>query len=203
MTSPLRVAQVFVPGKLPAHTYNPRASRALEQQLTSYLEEGGAILTIAGPTKTGKSVLVKTVIENTVFVDGQGIEDVDELWARMADQPGVFTSIQFEAGDERTTEGQISSEAGIAFVKVAARGSLSGTQSRASTYGAERPLSAVVGESLSVSGRPLVIDDFHFISRPAQRQVVRALKPLVLAGAPVISSQFHTAPKTLLRPSRT
>jgi hypothetical protein len=32
----------------------------------------------------------------------------------------------------------------------------------------------------------LVIDDFHFIERPVQREIVRALKPLVLLGVPVI-----------------
>jgi hypothetical protein len=51
----VRVSQVFVPGKLPAYTYNPRPELSLEQQLNDYVEEAGSILTVAGPTKTGKS----------------------------------------------------------------------------------------------------------------------------------------------------
>lgn len=42
--------------------------------------------------------------------------------------------------------------------------------------------------------RPLVIDDFHFVERSVQRQLVRALKPAVLAGIPIIlASISHRA----------
>ncbi len=56
MTQPRRLAEVFVPGKLPVFTYNPRSELQLEQHLQDYVEEGGAILTVAGPTKTGNLV---------------------------------------------------------------------------------------------------------------------------------------------------
>jgi hypothetical protein len=47
-------------------------------------------------------------------------------------------------------------------------------------------LGAAIREEFTRTKRPLVIDDFHFVDRAIQRQIVRVLKPLVLAGVPVM-----------------
>jgi hypothetical protein len=44
----------------------------------------------------------------------------------------------------------------------------------------------VARNALEASHRPLVLDDFHFVECGVQRDIVRALKPLVLAGVPVV-----------------
>ena len=51
---------------------------------------------------------------------------------------------------------------------------------------ANRPFAAVALESLMSSGKALIIDDFHFVSRALQRQVVRSLKHPVFKGLTVV-----------------
>ncbi|WP_442542729.1 hypothetical protein ACSBOX_12330 [Arthrobacter sp. KN11-1C] len=187
MANKLKVGEVFVPGKLPALTYNPRAELHLERDLQDYLDETGAILTVAGPTKTGKSVLVERVVSDPVWVDGQGIDSTDTLWRLIADQLGAYHQIQVGEDHGETGGGDLSSEAGLPGVaKIAAKAAYSATDSTTSRYGADRPMPAVARQALVASGRTVVIDDFHFIDRPIQRQIVRALKPLVLAGVAII-----------------
>lgn len=187
MVTKLKVGEVFVPGKLPALTYNPRIELHLERDLQDYLDETGAILTVAGPTKTGKSVLVERVVSNPVWIDGQGIESTEVLWGLVADQLGAYHQIQVGEDHAATGGGDISSKAGVpGVVQVGAKAVYSASDSNMTRFTVDRPLSAVASQHLRTSGRALVIDDFHFIARSIQREIVRALKPLVLAGVAII-----------------
>lgn len=187
MATKLKVGEVFVPGKLPALTYNPRTELHLERDLQDYLDETGAILTVAGPTKTGKSVLVERVVTDPVWVDGQGVTSTEALWGLVTDQLGAYSQIQVGEDHGETGGGDISSRAGLpGVVQMGARAQYTATDTSSSKFTAERPLAAVASQYLKASGRALVIDDFHFVARPVQREIVRALKPLVLAGIAVI-----------------
>ena len=181
-----RVGQVFVPGRLPEHTYNPRTARALEQRVRDYLDERGTILTVAGPTKTGKSVLLKQVVENPIWLEGQGITGPDALYRRIGDGLNIYTNHTVGSEFSSETEGTAGSELSIPmFLKVDAQGSRSASRSDMSSMSVERPLSMVLGKLIEAQ-RTLVIDDFHFVDRGVQRQLVRALKPAVLAGVPIV-----------------
>lgn len=187
MADPLKVAQVFVPGKLPEVTYNPREDQHLERDLGDYLDETGAILTVAGPTKTGKSVLLKRVIEAPVWVDGQGIESTDELWAMVSDQLGAYHGIEVSEQEGATAGGSVGSKGGFGPVlELNAQAKFEVTEGGGRRFSVERPVPAVARQMLEQSGRALVIDDFHFIGRDVQREIVRALKPSVLAGVPIV-----------------
>jgi hypothetical protein len=183
----LRTSDVFVPGKLPAHTYNPRDEFELEQSLHDYVEEAGSILTLAGPTKTGKTVLLRTVLESPVWVDGQGIDGPEELWARIADEMGLFLNQEQSTSDTMSAhaEGGISSSVPTLLRVNIGGGADTGT-TNASRFSAQRNAAVMARDALRTAGRPLVIDDFHFVDRAVQKQIVRALKPLVLAGLPIV-----------------
>lgn len=183
----VRVSKVFVPGKLPDYTYNPRSDLNLEAQLEDYVEEAGAILTVAGPTKTGKSVLLRRVVAEPAWVDGQGIASVDQMWARVGDSLGVYTDVAQGISQSATGGGSIGSQAGVpGVVGIKADADYHATDGGDTRWAIQRPIASVARASLESSLRPLVIDDFHFIERGVQREIVRALKPLVLAGVPVI-----------------
>lgn len=187
MSEQIKVSGVFVPGRLPDYTYNPRAELQLEGRLADYVDEGGSILTVAGPTKTGKSVLLRRVVDKPVWIDGQGISSVDEMWLRVGDHLGAFTGI--EVGSSSGTDATTGARAefgipGTGNLAVNVNKGTAGGSSRLLSL--QRPVSTAAREKLESTQRPLVIDDFHFIDRPVQRQIVRALKPLVLAGVPVV-----------------
>jgi len=54
--------QVFVVGQPPTVTYSPRESKRLQETLDDYLDERGRILVVTGPTKTGKTVLLRRAV---------------------------------------------------------------------------------------------------------------------------------------------
>jgi hypothetical protein len=148
-----RVGQVFVPGRLPEYTYNPRTDRALEQRVQDYLDETGTILTVAGPTKTGKSVLLKQVVENPIWLEGQGITGLDELYRRIGDGLNVYTNHAVGSEISSETEGQIGSALTLPLIlKADARGSRSAGRSDVSSMSVERPLSMVLVNIQPVSG---------------------------------------------------
>lgn len=183
---PLRVSEVFVPGTRPKYTYNPREELRLEEELRDYIEEKGEVLAVSGPTKTGKTVLLRRVLQNPVWVDAQGIHDVDDLWRSIGDAATVFTDLEFESSTEATAEGQAEGGAGAFGLNFKTTASLSNADSNGQRHAVSRPISSAASEALVHSARPLVIDDFHFIDRRVQGDILRALKPLILDEVPVV-----------------
>src|SRR5262245_8402649 len=103
----LKVGQVFVAGGLPTVTYNPRAQLRLESQVEDYLDECHRILSVSGPTKTGKTVLVKNVLKEreAVWISGGAVGSASVLWQTVADELGVNTSIE-SSRQETDSEGR-------------------------------------------------------------------------------------------------
>jgi hypothetical protein len=187
MAAPLKTSDVFVPGRVPEYTYNPREDLRVEERLGDYLDEAGEILVVAGPTKTGKSVLLQAVVENPVWLDGQMIDSVDKFWSLVGDQLGVFTDVlqshQSEYGYGTTARGQIGAPA-VASAGVDVTGAIKNQAGGSNSV--KRPVVAVVMEGLMGARRPVVIDDFHFMPDSVKKELVRALKPLALGGVPII-----------------
>ena len=159
---PLRVGQVFVAGGLPTLTYVPRDEHGLEQKVADYIDERYRILSVSGPTKTGKTVLLKKALKDTdaIWISGGTISDIGDFWDIVAD--GLHLPIKIEEGQS--------------FVG-------SSTEIRAAR---NRSASAAARGALRSDLPPLVIDDFHYISSDVQLQIVRGLKDLVFEGLPVI-----------------
>jgi|GEM_PF-1120727 len=180
-------SDVFVPGKFPKYTYNPRTELRLEENLKKYMNTGGTILTVAGPTKTGKSVLLHKIVSNPVWIEVAGIDSADAFWRKVGDELGTVASIEREEHTDSTRAGD--ARASVSFLNViqveGGAGATSGagaakreTTSRSPDYESKKALV----ESL----RPLVVDDFHFIPFTAQREIIRSVKPLVFDGMRVI-----------------
>lgn len=198
MPEPIKTSDVFVPGRFPRFTYNPRDDRELEQQLTNYLEDGGSVLTLVGPTKTGKTVLLRRVVQDPVWIEAQGITDADTFWAVVGGELGLYidSSATSESGDSASGGGDI----GIPGVgKIG--GQYASTSSRGASTAAIRVTGVESRKELQSSGRVLVVDDFHFIDRAVQREIIRAIKPLVFNDVRVvlaaISHRVHDVPQAV------
>jgi hypothetical protein len=188
--SHLRVGQVFVAGGLPTITYNPRSQLKLEQKVQDYLDERHRILSVSGPTKTGKTVLVKRVLKNAdaVWASGGSIRSSSEFWQTIADELEIPTSIestrQETDGETRTISGEVSLLPNI--VKVGKSGQEQTAISFTDKSQRNRHFESAARKALRNSLRPLVIDDFHYVPANEQLQIVRSLKDLVFDGLPVI-----------------
>ena len=96
---------VFVAGASPKVTYNPRDERRIEQELNLYLylDQGpGRALSIAGPTKSGKTVLVERRLPRDVaiWIEGPDLQSVEVFWERVVDWLGVYDLVEVTREDQ-------------------------------------------------------------------------------------------------------
>src|SRR5215467_16097086 len=80
-----RAVEVFTPNGLPTFTYVDRAHRRFEDRLRDAMAIPKMIVSISGPSKSGKTVLVKKVIEedNLIPISGASVRSADELWSKV------------------------------------------------------------------------------------------------------------------------
>lgn len=182
----LRVGSVFVPGGLPTVTYNPREGLGLERTVRDYLEERHRILSVSGPTKSGKTVLLRSIVPSAVWVSGGSISVSSDLWHAVADRLDLRTDFSESEGQQETMGRSTSGEAGIAVVKGGRTTTEDFATERSTTTGRVRPVSPAAIEALVDSGSILVIDDFHYIHQSVQLEIVRALKDPVFDGLAVV-----------------
>jgi hypothetical protein len=188
-----RTSDVFVPGGMPKHTYIPRSEKHLEQQLKTARENLCKLVTLTGMTKSGKTVLANSVFprEKNIWVDGGAVRDEDDFWLNILDSIDGYTELSQEKteGFAYGTEGNIELEGKVPFA-VSGKGHLGGSVDK--TRGRQEgkslglsPRSAAISQ-LRKSKAALIIDDFHYLKRDFQGSIVRALKPLIFEGLPVV-----------------
>ena len=184
----IKAGDVFVAGGLPTLTYISRSQNNLEQAVLDYLEERHRILSVSGPTKTGKTVLMKRMLrdEDAIWLSGGTISSIQDFWSLIADELQLFT--QIETTDATTeTEGRTTKgEAAVPIFKASREGQSLSAYEKQDRTARTRPVSAVARERLRSGLYPLVIDDFHYVDQEIQLQIVRGLKDLVFDGLPVI-----------------
>jgi len=193
MTKP-RVGDVFVAGRLPRVTYNPRDDRGLERALKLYLEDRGAILSVSGGTKTGKTVLLRSVAPDAITLSGGAISSADDAWTQIAEKLGLW--------NEQSKADSSSETSGVTYEGNVSAGLLGGKRASESKsdVGRESSLTRRMSpanaarQALAGSVHMLVIDDFHYVNPDVQLALVRGLKDLVFDGlAVILASVPHRA----------
>ena len=99
---------MFNCGGFPRYTYNPRVQLKLEEQVEEYLESGHKLLSLSGPTKSGKTVLCRKLIpkDRGIWISGGDIRQEDDFWNAIINNLGLytnFTSEHSEAKDDTIT----------------------------------------------------------------------------------------------------
>jgi hypothetical protein len=187
-----RFTDVFVPGGFPRHTYNPRMGLQLESKLKQVRNNLCKLVTVTGHTKSGKTVLVRRILprEDAVWVDGGAVGAEDDFWQIVIDQLNLFQGSEVGNSMDKSAEVDASfkGQGNLFILKSEAEiGAKLGT-SRGTARTQSRTLSSRVAAlgGLRSSHRPLVVDDFHYLPRDLQGDVIRALKPLIFDGLPVV-----------------
>jgi hypothetical protein len=181
-TKLLTAHDVFTPSSFPEHNYIARDGDDLEDRLRFALKTKGQIVSLSGPSKSGKTVLVEKVVgkDKLVMVVGAGIRAPDDVWTRVLDwidAPAEVTSQkswQLRAG---ATVGA-KAEAGVLVASSEASGQVNTDFSR-QTSGSERKnrrgMEQVI-EELGGSELVVLVDDFHYMPREVQEEVAKQLK---------------------------
>src|SRR4030095_4925005 len=172
----MKATEVFTPGALPEYTYYNREKYNLESRLLEAIETKGMIASIAGPSKSGKTVLCETVIgtRGLLLVAGGGVSNEAVFWKRLRAKRRLPIQRTASASQEESTELSAKTEAGIKFV-AQMKGSAEGTlgASAGSEHAAEyEGLEGIeLLDYVRSRGLTLVVDDFHYITPVVQRSL--------------------------------
>lgn len=190
-----QTAKVFVPGGMPQHTYVDRAERELESRLKAVCDNLCKLVTLTGATKSGKTVLVSRVFPRmegkSIWIDGGTINAEDDLWSGVLSELDGFSATESAENEEstQTISGDLEAEAGVPLL-AKGKGKVGVSLSHKEGGGSKKSLSMSLRTAaitqLRSSERPLIIDDFHYLDRNFQGNIIRALKPLVFDGHPVV-----------------
>lgn len=185
------VGSVFVPNRTPTITYNPREPRGLETVLKRHVDSPQEMLLILGPTKSGKTVLVRRAIPDDKRIDVEGtrvLGDESAVWKQAAKQLALASTLTEREGstnDDADVSAGFTLNLGFVTLNF---GRKSG-QKRRSTSAIKSfqvDLKEEVLDTITKQGKVLVIDDFHVVHPDVQRAVVQALKGPVSHGMRVV-----------------
>lgn len=187
-----RARQVFIPGGQPTLTYNPRRELRLEDSLEEAKDYLCKLVMMTGSTKSGKTVLTNKVFpkSQSVWFDGGAFSGEQDFWLEVAQQLNAY--IDQSTTDSKDRSSEIGFKGGLEKQLVLFKAKGETSASRASKKAKSKSLSrkgnpkTVALQALKESKKPLVIDDFHYLPREQQAQLVRAVKALIFDGLPVI-----------------
>lgn len=181
----LKATEVFTPGAFPAHTYVERFNQRLEQALKDALDTPGQLISLAGPSKSGKTVLVERVAgDNLIAISGVGIRQPDDIWDKVLawmGVPGSVTSAE-QNGHEFGAGISASGKVAVPFVAsgaASANGSAKASSSKTFTETRSRDGLAQVTREIAKSDYVILVDDFHYMPREVQVEAAKALKEAV------------------------
>lgn len=183
-----RVGKVFVPGGRPTITYVPRTDLELEERVTDYLDERHKVLSVSGPTKTGKTVLLKSAVPPTaIWMSGGAIETVDDYWQSLADALNLDLESGVDGNLSQTTGGNVKGSVKAVVASVEGGASEQITRSRTQiTRRKQSPRDAARAALMADTETVIVVDDFHYVPSDVQLQVARGMKDLVFDGVGLI-----------------
>lgn len=156
------------------------------------------VISISGPSKTGKTALVDTVItpDRIIPVTGQSLRSSNDLWQSVMRWIGGAEEIERikERVIKADAAGRVAAEAGIVLAKakteVEVGGGVEFSSSTLERYSIEF-FEAVVRE-LKDSDFVVFLDDFHYIAEDAQVDIAKSIKAIAERGVRVcIASVPH------------
>lgn len=118
-----KTSKVFVPGGMPRLTYVPREAIKLEASLRNAIENLHKLITVTGQTKSGKTVLVNTVLPRgdvgeNIWIDGGSVGSEDDFWMTILQELGEATTLEESSSTSstNTVDGEVQGGIGVPFV---------------------------------------------------------------------------------------
>lgn len=195
-----KATQVFTPGSFPTHTFIDDHLKEKKEQLLDTLDMGSMLISIAGPSKSGKTVFVEQCLgrQNLIQVTGAGVNRPEELWLKVFDIIGtpIPQSTSSTSGSGGKVGGSGHVEGGIILAKGKAGVSVESSHSNNETTSSNFAIDCLQLLIREVANTDFVIfiDDFHYISKKTQKEVARQIKEAIRQGVKFIcaSVPYHS-----------
>lgn len=191
----MKLTEVFTPNDQPTVTYVRREQRGLEDQLRAALETPKMVISLSGPSKTGKTVLIKSIIseDDLIYLRGAYIKSAEDFWASIlswfeAPSVEVVTTSTSVGGAIAATAG---GEIGVPLV-AKGKAEVEGTGSYESVKGVQRtvykdPPSQVIKE-IGGSSFTVLVDDYHYMPEDTQVEIAKIIKSLAESGVRICTA---------------
>ena len=191
----LKATEVFVPGSYPQHTYVEREGDQFESVLRGALETPGQLVSLSGPSKSGKTVLIEKVVGRDLLIplSGASLRSADEIWDRALDWMGSPESTSVSANTGTKVGGEVEAKGGISIPFLAkgeasATGKLERSTETVRTQSIGRSGLLQVVKEIGDSEFVVLVDDFHYMPREVQHEVAKSLKEAVRLGVKVVTA---------------
>ncbi len=194
-----KATEVFTPGRFPAHTFVEDHLVERKRQLLDTLEAGAMLVSISGPSKSGKTVFVENVLgkHNLIQITGAGAKSATDLWFRVFDLIGtpISKSESSTSAIGASISGKGSVEGGVIVAKGKAEASATGTYTAttSSVEGKAVDHLQMLIKELGGTDFVIFIDDFHYVPREVQGEVARQIKEAIRNNVKIIcaSVPYH------------
>lgn len=184
----MHVNEVFTPGDFPSYTYVERDQEdegelTNEAELSLQVNKQSYIVTVSGPSKSGKTVLVEKVVQDNeniidrfVTINGNQIQSGDDLWSEIAgalSAPSQTSSTKTEA-DEEGVNASVGANVGPVNAKIGGdtRDSTSTETTQTLNHSGLNRVLRIVGDDRVL----IYIDDSHYIPQSKHKNIAENIK---------------------------
>jgi len=176
----------------------------MAEEYKGVMEEGGKLVRVVGPSKSGKTVFIKSSVGNDIVpVAGGGVGSPEQLWIRVLHSIGSDVAIENERVEARGGGFKASGEVeGNVFI---AKGTVAGEVSRDKSFQASvtqtKAMDALqqVIKELGGTGLTVFVDDFHYIPATVQVELAQQIKQAVENGVRVAAAAVPFRSEDALR----
>lgn len=201
----MRATEVFTPGQMPTVTL-VRDHLARREQLFKDAREQHLLITISGPSKSGKTVFVRNVVgpDNLVPVTGAGVQSPEQLWQKVFHQIGTTVPSASSTESNTATSGVSGAKGqlGLFGSHVEVNGNVTHTAG-SKVVDTITPVGfdhlQLLIKELAGSGMVVFIDDFHYIPRDVQKQVAEQIKEAIDKGVEIVCASVPYHSEDILR----
>jgi hypothetical protein len=179
---------------MPELTYVPRTERHLETTLAEVEDNLCKLVVVTGATKTGKTVLVRKVLDTgrpIVWIDGGVVTSEGDFWHECLRALDLDLLLEREDASGNTTGSKVGSDAAAKLfgVGLSASGEVTDGQSSAAKTKSSPTgtLARRALDAMNAANAILVVDDFHYLNRDLQGRIVRSLKGEIFKGFPAVA----------------
>lgn len=186
---PLATGDVFVIVGAPTETFVDRKNDDPEVLLRRALSHQGALISLTGQTKSGKTVVCRRLLPlaENVWLDGGSIKNERMFWQQVVTELAVPTAEVVEEREKKRTQkefgfGLFRKLLGLADVGPSFGISTDNSSETSKTGQIQSDVSVVGKKALLASGKTLIVDDFHLIPTEAHGAILSALKAPIDEG---------------------
>ena len=190
----MRVFDVFTPTGVPTYTYVDRSAQNLELQLRNAIRTPGMIASLSGPSKSGKTVLIRKVIDqdSLITVSGAAITEPRHLWDRVLNWMEAPSSTTYSVGHvfsgELAAKAQASAGLLVAKTQVEGEAKAGYEHERAKDHVFERSGIDQVIREIGGSDFVVFIDDYHYMPKDVQTDVGKQIKEAAERGVNICTA---------------